>query len=318
MRLTHLLEHAFLPDTVPLPLDRPFTAREARQEAGLHHGQLRALVREGLLRHPIRGVYADPRLPDSVDLRCAALRLVVPADCVIVDRHAGWLHGAEMILAPGEHLAQQPIRVFRPSGHGRVRNGLADSGERNLTSRDVMEVDGLRVSTPLRTAWDLGRQRWTDPAIAGLDQMLRLDAFSKEELVAGVERFRGMRWVRTLRALAPLADGRAESPPESILRLRWLEAGLPTPEPQVEVWHDGGFLARLDLGNEELRLGAEYDGEEWHSSPAQLAHDRARRGDVESRTDWVIVVLRKENLFGHHQDVEAMLRRGVLAARHQR
>ena len=41
--------------------------------------------------------------------------------------------GAEMVLAPNEHLELLPVSVFRPSGMGRLRNGLADSGERNLT-----------------------------------------------------------------------------------------------------------------------------------------------------------------------------------------
>lgn len=315
MKLTHWLDQPYLTDSFPLPLDRPFTAAEARQEAGLTYGDLARLVSEGFLRRPVRGVYAAAQLPDSTALRCACLRRVVPPDCVIVDRHAGWVHGGEMLLAPGEHIDLQPIRVFRPSGHGRLRNGLADSGERNLLPRDIVEIGGLRVSTPIRTAWDLGRQRWPDRAIAAMDQMLRLGVFTHDELLAGVERFRGMRWVTTLRVIAPLADGRAESPPESVLRLRWIEAHLPTPVPQVEVWQAGRFLARLDLGNEELRFAAEYDGEEWHSTPEQLDHDRERRGDVESETDWVVLPLRKENLFGPSQDVEVLLRRGAAAAR---
>lgn len=318
MELTPWLDQPLLTEAFPLPFDRPFTAREARREAGLTYDVLARLVRDGFLRHPIRGVYVASQVPDSVGLRCACLRCVVPPDCVIVDRHAGWVHGAEMILAPNEHIEHQPIRVFRPSGRGRLRNDLTDSGERNLLPRDIVEVDGLRVSTPIRTAWDLGRQRWTDRAIAGMDQMLRLGVFSKDELLAGVERFRGMRWVRTLRVIAPLTDGRAESPPESILRLRWIEANLPTPEPQIEVWHDGHFLARLDLGNRDLRFAAEYDGEEWHSTPEHLTHDRERRADVTDETDWIVVPLRKQNLFGPTQDVEVVLRRRVAAARSRR
>ena len=38
--------------------------------------------------------------------------LVVPADCVVVDRHAGWIAGAEMVLAPrGGHIALRPLIV---------------------------------------------------------------------------------------------------------------------------------------------------------------------------------------------------------------
>ena len=83
----------------------------------------------------------------------------MPPDCVVVDRHAAWSLGAPMALAPNEHLEARPITVFRPSGYGRLRNGLTDSGERNLLPMDVMEIGGVQVTAPLRTAWDLGRVR---------------------------------------------------------------------------------------------------------------------------------------------------------------
>ena len=224
MKLTALNDLPRLPDSFPVPLDRPFTYRTALREAGLTGRDLQWLVTQGFLIRPIRGVYVAGHLADSIALRCACLRLVVPPDAVICDRHAGWVHGAEMVLAPGEHLALDPIRVFLPAGRGRLRNGLADSGERTFRRDDIVEINGLRLTTPIRTAWDLGRNRWTERSLSAMDQMLRLEAFTKDELVAGIERFRGMRWVRVLRVMAPLSDGRAESPPESILRLRWIES----------------------------------------------------------------------------------------------
>jgi len=308
MKLAHLLEQPVLPADFPLPLDRPFSSQTARAEAGLDSNDLHSLVSHGLLRRPIRNVYVAAQMPDSIELRCACLLLVVPSDAVVCDRHAGWLHGAEMVLAPGEHLARAPIRIFLPAGRGRLRNGLADSGERTFRRDDLTEVNGVRVTTALRTTWDLGRSRWTDRSLAGMDQMLRLGVFGKEELVAGVERFRGMRWVRVLRVMTPLTDGRAESPPESILRLRWLETLGFAPIPQFEVWEGGTFLARLDLACEELRWAAEYDGAEWHSSPEQQAHDRERRQLCEVRANWVITPFRKENLFGPQQDADRLLR----------
>lgn len=314
MNKTLLLGQPRLPSWFPLPLDRPFTYRTALQEAGLDGHDLQWLVRQGFLRRPIKGVYVDASIADSTELRCACLRLVVPADAVVCDRHAGWLHGAGMVLAPNEHLDLAPIRVFLPPGR-RLKNGLADSGERQLRPEDIAEIGGLRVTTPIRTAWDLGRNRWTERSIASLDQMLRLQVFTKEELVAGVERFRGMRWVTVLRVMVGYADGRAESPPESILRLRWIEVHLPTPTPQLEVWDGADFLARLDLANEVMRFGAEYDGVEWHSSPEQQAHDRARRKLCARRGNWHIVPFGKDNLFGPDQNAERLLLEGAAEAR---
>jgi hypothetical protein len=115
--------------------------------------------------------------------------------------------------------------------------------------------------------------------------------------------------------MAPLTDGRAESPPESILRLRWIEALLVSVTPQCEVWDGEDFLARLDLANEELRFGAEYDGVEWHSTPEQQTHDRERRKLCEQRADWLITPFVKENLFGPTQNAERLLVEGVAEAR---
>lgn len=297
----------------PLPVTDPFTTRQAAA-VGLRPHDLRRLARHAVIRPVVKGVWVTSTVRDSTHLRCQALSLVVPHDCVVVDRHAGWLLGAEMVLAPNEHVHLQPISIFRPSGNGRLRRELADSGERNLRADDITEVDGIRVTTPIRTAWDLGRVRWPDRAVAGLDAMLRLEAFTHEELLDGIERFRRMRWVTTLRAIAPLADGRSQSPGESVLRLRWIEAGLAAPLPQLEVWRDGRLLGVLDIANEALRYAAEYDGVEWHSSDEQRAHDRLRRRGIADE-DWFVDVFVAANVFGPQQDAIQRLRAGAAHAR---
>lgn len=314
MYIDRLLDEPVLPPGVPLPTDRPFTYRTARHEAGLTQRDLTRLVRSGHLRRPIQGVYVVASLPDSLDLRCACLRLVVPSDAVVCDRHAGWLHGATMVLAPNEHLELAPVSMYLPPGR-RLRNALSQSGERALLASDIVETNGLLVTTPLRTACDLGRNRWPERSLAGMDQMLRLGAFTHEQLLDGVRRFRGMRWVRVLRALAPYADGRSESPGESVLRLRWIEVNLPTPIPQYEVWDGGQLVARLDIANPDAHFAAEYDGEEWHSSEEQRSHDHARRRAVEERGGIHVVAFRKENLFGPQQDAEGLLLAGAAEAR---
>ncbi len=168
-----------------LPLDQPFTHQSARA-TGLTPNDLTDLVASGALRRPIRGVYVAATVPDSTSLRLACLRLVLPPDSVVCDRHAGWLHGAEMVLAPGEHLQAMPLTIFRTRGHDRLRNGLVDGGERTLLRSDVMEIEGVKVTTPLRTALDLGRVRWPERAIAALDAMLRLEVFDHDELLVSL------------------------------------------------------------------------------------------------------------------------------------
>lgn len=307
-----LLDHRF-----PLPLDEPFTAVMARAR-GIHPVELSRLVELGLVRRLLRGVYVASQADDSLRLRVAALRLVVPPGAVVTDRTAGWLHGAEMILAPGDHLVVPPVSVFHRGRGCRVRTDLVASGQRMMPDEHVMEIDGLLVTTPLRTACDLGRLLKRGPALAALDAMLRLRVFGEDELLAAAAGYRGYRWVRQLRALAPLADRRAESPPESILRLRWLDCpGLPRPEPQRPVPApadvEGGRYF-VDLGIDELKFGVEYDGEEAHG-PEQAPHDDARRSWITEQERWVLRVVRKDELQGPRHRIEEILRDGLLEAR---
>ena len=278
-------------------------------------GRLTQLVEAGLLRRPIRGVYLAVQAGDSLILRARSLSLVSPPDAVICDRHAGWVHGAEMVLAPNEHLHLSPVSMFLPSGKGRLRNKLSASGERNLTRRDIVEVSGLQVTTPLRTACDLGRLLHRDHSLGALDQMLRLEAFSRDELLGEVPRFKGARGVVQLRAMAPLGDGRAESPGESVLRLRWIDAGLATPTVQVKILKDGVEVARIDVGEVSTLFGAEYDGDEWHTSPSDKARDLKRRAWLDRDYGWLIKPVVAKNVYGRNRDVEKILYEGIREAR---
>jgi hypothetical protein len=298
-----------------LNLHEPFTTRMAHA-AGINDHQLGRIVDAALLRRPLVGVYYAATLRDSLDLRIACVRLAVPPGCVITDRTAGWLHGATMTQAPNSHLEIPTVTVFHQPGN-RLRNTLTASGERRLTRRDVVEIAGLQVTTPLRTACDLGRLLHRDSALAALDALLRLERFSYDDLVWEVERFKGYRGVRQLRALAPLADDGSESFGESALRLRWYDAGMNArPETQIEVVHpDTGEVAYLDIGSTESRYAAEYDGAAFHG-PAEEEHDIDRRTWLRD-AGWTVDVFRRSDVFGHNQGAIARLRAGIATAKLQ-
>jgi 8-oxo-dGTP pyrophosphatase MutT (NUDIX family) len=258
-------------------------------------------------------VYVDAAADDDTLQRCQALALVVPATAVVTDETAAWLHGVDA-RAPGTHVIPPPLRVFQQPGRSRIRKTGCLGGERTLLSDDIEVVRGIRTTTALRTALDLGRLTPRDRAIGALDGLLRLGRFTSDELVRDVDRFRRFRGVVQLRELAPLADGRAESPPESVLRLRWLDAAdLPTPSVQTSVPNAWGFEKYwLDLAVPELRFGCEYDGQDWHSSPQARAHDRQRREWLRD-AGWTVVVLTKTDLFGPDRFRAAAIIRDGLA-----
>ena len=295
----------FLGSDFPLPLDLPFTSQQAAA-AGISSKQLSRLHAVGLVRHLAQNVYVAAQVLDSRELRGHALALIAPPYSVICDWTACWYWTG--VDRPGRHLETE-IDVFRFRGHDRLRNGLARSGQRWFLEEDVVALDnGLFVSTPIRTAWDLGRFYAPVVAMGGMDALQRHGRFTVDELVAGVERFKRQRGVVLLRWLAPRVDGRSESPAEAGLRVRWHEApGLPWPELQIPILGDGGVeLFRLDLGVEELLFAAEYDGEEFHG-PDQEPADTERRDVISRDYGWAMEVFRRENVYGQRPDASVRL-----------
>ena len=209
-----MAEQPLLDDSFPLPTSAPFTTGQAFS-AGLTARNLRSLVDVGLLRRPVRGVYLACQAGDSPALRAACIRLVVPDGAVVCDRHAGWLHGATMVLAPNEHLELRPVSVFRLRGMGRLRNDLSASGERDLRPDDIEELR--------RAARDVGPAhglRPRPPALpGGRHRRPRLDA------APGSVHARRGRLLRPGRPLPPSAMG---DPTEGSWP-RWRTRGRPRP-----------------------------------------------------------------------------------------
>ena len=223
-----LSDRPFLTSAAPVPIDRPFTTRWARAQ-GVDPRRLRAWARAGLLVMPVHGVMHAAQLPDSLELRLACLRLVVPEDAVVTDRTAAWLHGAPMVLEPHAHRQVPPVDMFLLPG-GRIRRAVVRSGQRELLATEIEELGGVRVTTRLRTTCDLGMKLPRKQAFAAMCAMLKVADFTRDDIRRQADvRFKGHRWVRQLRVLIPLCDPRFESPGECILALIWLETtGLAT------------------------------------------------------------------------------------------
>ncbi len=306
-----LLDHRF-----PLPLDRPFTLAQA-VGAGLTRRRLATLVQRGLLRRPIRGVYVAATVPDDQRLRLAVLLLVAAPGSVVCDWTACWWWTG--LDHPNSHLGIEAFRTFRVAGRGRLRNPVADSGTRTFVPDDLVPLGAhLRVTSPLRTALDLGRLQPRLPAMGGMDALARVGEFGPPDLVAELGRFKGHRGVVQLRQLAPWVDRRSESTGESALRVHWREVpGLPVPELQIVVVRRNGEHYRLDLGVEDLRYAAEYDGEEFHGDE-DAEHDHSRRRELDHEHGWTIDVFRRDDVYGRHANPGPVLRDGIAEALERR
>src|SRR5215203_2197418 len=170
----------------------PFTTAMA-WEAGLRSADLEALQLARVIRRVTRGTYVDQRVPDGTALRARALSLVAPLDSVVALRSAAWLWGLPVTVMGSRGLPDMDL--LRPAGTAASRRSGTLGHTGPLRDGDVVERDGLKVTSPLRTASDTARLLPRPDALAMLDGWLALAPFSREELLAEVERFAGYRGV---------------------------------------------------------------------------------------------------------------------------
>ncbi|UMB68450.1 hypothetical protein [Mycobacterium paraterrae] len=226
-----------------------------------------------------RGVYVPKAHELSLRDRTLGALLACPGPAVVSGKAASALHGANWIASetPVELLA----RAVRP------QRGLLVRNER-LADDEITVVAGIPVTTPARTAFDIGRHLPRDEAVARLDALMYATPFSVDDVLRLAQRYPRARGLRRLRAVLPLVDGGAASPKETWLRLLLIDAGFPRPVTQIPV-SDGWRPVRiLDMGWEQLKMAAEYDGDQHRTNRRQYVRD-IRCMQTLQRLGWIVV-----------------------------
>lgn len=201
-----------------------------------------------------------------------------------------------------------PVELFAT---GRRQPGLIVRNE-TLADDEVTTIAGLRVTTPARTAFDLGRHLPRGSAVARLDALMNVCPFSPEDVMLIAKRHRGARGLRRLRVALALVDGGAESPKETWLRLLFIDAGLPRPTTQYVIYDErGNYVRRIDMCWEQYKVGAEYDGEQHLTSRGQYVLD-VQVNRVLQRLNWNVIHVIKEDRGEDavHEARTALLSRG--------
>ena len=190
------------------------------------------------------------------------------------------------------------------AAHGFDTERTADLHVLNPDGRQLRSTDGLIVhrragapltvvagrpaTAPAWTAIEVARDLRRPRSLATLDAALRSGTCSREDLDRAVDLQSGRRGIVTARELLDLASPQAESPMESEARLVMLDGGLPPPVLQYEIVDAQGCTWRLDFAWPDLRVGAEYDGVDWHSGPDAFLRDRRRTAALLD-LGWVVV-----------------------------
>ena len=261
----------------------------------------------GQLRWNYTAVHPDVYIPRDAERTLAAnteaAALWVPGG-VITGRAAAALHGAAFVDE------NAPIEIVGRSR--RPRPGVIVRAER-IAVDETTALAGLIVATPLRTALDLARHLPRTRAIAHLDALAAVTGLQAPEILRLAARYPGARGIRRARERIPLLDAGAQSPRESWLRLVMIDAGYSRPETQIEV-RRGGFIAFIDMGWRELKIGLEYDGGLHLSDRDRYVRDIGRHETL-GRLGWLMIRVVKEHsrAFILHRVAEAFRQRSAVA-----
>lgn len=169
---------------------------------------------------------------------------------------------------------------------------------------DLREIRGVRRSSPERLLVELSScVSLTDQVIIG-DQLVRQPYrrfegrtepwTSMERLHRTMASLRGRRGVgRAREALSQIRVG-SDSPPETLMRLMIIGAGLPEPELQIRTDPHDPHSPAGDAGYRQEKIVIQYEGEH-HFSPEQQAEDQWRNAHFEAQ-GWTVVLVNRVDL----------------------
>jgi Protein of unknown function (DUF559) len=253
-------------------------------------------TRRGLARQH-RAVYRDVYVRRDVELtariRAEAAWLATGATLAGVS--------AAAVLGTKWLASSRPAEIIRSDRH--IRDGIVVHSW-DLSADEQCTVNGMRITTPARTAFDIGRTRTQSQAIPILDALSKATGVKPADVLAVADARPGLRGVRRLRTAIELVDGGAESPPESRLRLVLIGGGLPKPQTQIEFYDDfGEAFIRVDMGWREWKVAVEYDGIQHWADRRQRAWDIDRIAILEAM-GWVVIRVSAEMMTRPHVILE--------------
>jgi hypothetical protein len=239
-----------------------------------------------------RGVFADRQTVAAANdpasrhaLLAAATIAALPGDVALFGPSACAVRGV-----PFDRRLIGPVHLVRPIG--------ADSRalRRRITSRDrlpqavihVLDVPeelidrstGLPVVVPDLAACSTAMLSEYDWAVATLDAVAWQDPEAIDRLAEIADRWPRLAGAGALRAALPLVRTGAQTPLESLSRLRLVRCGLPEPRLQVPL-HDGdGLIGYVDMLFDELGVVGEADGALKYDGRLTLVAEKRREDRI--------------------------------------
>ena len=254
----------------------PFTVHEARA-AGLSNGRLRSsdLASEGRLLY----------LPAGWDFEIRELARALSAATP-----GAWISHLTAAVLLGLWLPTwfrdcRELHLSKPRTLPPVRRKGVVGHTVLVFEQEVMELDGIRISTPARTWLDLAGILPLEDLVAVGDQLVRQPRPGLEDRIEPwstlpqlnemMQRHPKLKGIVKAREAAELVRHGSDSAPETFLRLALTAAGLPEPELQLRIVPNDPYSPAADLGYRAQRIAIQYDGGH-HLTREQQSRDNRR------------------------------------------
>ncbi|MBU9766588.1 hypothetical protein FR943_22445 [Mycobacterium sp. TNTM28] len=278
----------------------PFLGREA-----VRAGLLTTHELETKYRAVYRNVYLDNEVALTPLLRARAAWLFAGPDAVLSGVSAAAVHGTKWLNADA------PAEIVRANRH--APKGLRVHSYA-LAPEDVMQREGMRITTAARTAFDLGRLLPHEEAVPIIDALMNKTLLDPEDVWALRRANSGVRGVDRLRSALAVADGASQTPLETRTRLALRYIGIPGLETGIRFYDVCGMMCnRVPMGWPRWQLAIECDEEE--DTPGYRERVHKQTAELEW-FGWSVVWATKAMVSGRSELVPRV-RQKLLAARRQ-
>ena len=215
--------------------------------------------------------------------------------------------------------SRQSIPELTVPPHGTGTLARAHLYRASLPTEHITHVAGVPVTTAARTVVDAGRDLPHVSAVAAIDAALHRDLVHQDDLDEVLRRCWNWPGIRRAQRAVRLADGRAESPLESVSRLVIARLGLPRPQPQAVILDQYlRVVAQADFYWDEFGVIGEADGRSKYDDRTVLTAEKERQelledlGLVAVRWGWRLAWRRQDML---HERIARAFVRGQLRDR---
>jgi hypothetical protein len=147
------------------------------------------------------------------------------------------------------------------NGSTRTEAGIVHHASRQDIEEELDWYDGILASMPARAVWEVACRSSLEGGVVTADSALHQMPEIKESLEALHDRFALFPGSVKGRTVVRLADGRSDTPGESVTRVQCFRYGIPVPDLQHDVFDDRGVLiGTSDFQWDDFRHLGEFDG----------------------------------------------------------